>query len=372
MDIARLVVMLTLACAVTAHFIVTAVTALYARYQVRYLSLAWINGIFAFTLLFLFPFTSAIAYRDPGILHPGMVLMLTVAAYFQSIYTLGIAMPGFLQFERMVKYALPILVLTVLYALAHLSGSLTLIRSMSVLSGRMFSVDMLLRVIAVAIAVYYVNNIYWLPRRIAYKSVMPSYLTGYCTGLGLSGILYLVVSIWYSVYGLCVYLVVFTLLNLYLVFRTLENMAMHLPLPDIDVPAADEADDMDNHGEKEAANKEDFNEMNLHRYHRVQYWMQHNIKAWTDSNFTRDRLCEETGINRQLMLQCLRSQGHNNVHDYLTLYRIEELKRLVLSGDIRQVSDCFLAGFGTVKTARTCFKRLEGQHLDDFISQHQK
>ena len=75
----------------------------------------------------------------------------------------------------------------------------------------------------------------------------------------------------------------------------------------------------------------DFNEMNQKRYMRVQLWMQNNKEAWKSNRFTRDKLCEETGINRQLMLQCLRSQGHNNIHEYITAYRVEELKTIAPS-----------------------------------------
>ena len=111
----------------------------------------------------------------------------------------------------------------------------------------------------------------------------------------------------------------------------------------------------------------DFNEQNHSRYMRLQLWMQQNKSEWTANGFTRDRLCEATGINRQLMLQCLRSQGHNNVHEYITAYRVAELKRMVLRGEVSSLTDCVSAGFGSVKTARLCFERIEGGSLDDFL-----
>ena len=113
----------------------------------------------------------------------------------------------------------------------------------------------------------------------------------------------------------------------------------------------------------------DFNEMNQKRYMRVQLWMQGHKSEWMSNGFTRESLCEGTGINRQLMLQCLRSQGHNNIHDYITTYRIEELKRLVQIGRIGSVSDCVQVGFATTKTARSCFERIEGHNLDEYIAQ---
>jgi AraC-like DNA-binding protein len=111
----------------------------------------------------------------------------------------------------------------------------------------------------------------------------------------------------------------------------------------------------------------DFNEQNQSRYARLQLWMKQNKAEWTANGFTRDRLCEATGINRQLMLQCLRSQGHNNVHEYITAYRVAELKRMVLRGEVSSLADCVSAGFGSVKTARSCFERIEGSSLDDFL-----
>ena len=107
------------------------------------------------------------------------------------------------------------------------------------------------------------------------------------------------------------------------------------------------------------------------RYNRVQYWMQNNRQSWCSYTFNRDMLCEETGINRQLLLQCLRSQGHNNVHDYLTLYRVEELRRLIKTGALTSVQECDMAGFGSVKTARLAFQRVLGIDLDEYISDHQ-
>jgi hypothetical protein len=32
------------------------------------------------------------------------------------------------------------------------------------------------------------------------------------------------------------------------------------------------------------------------------------------------------------------------------------------------LTDCLSAGFGSVKTARLCFERIEGESLDNFLS----
>ena len=75
-----------------------------------------------------------------------------------------------------------------------------------------------------------------------------------------------------------------------------------------------------------------------------------------------------TGINRHLMLQCLRSQGYNNIHDYINSYRINALKQKVKTGEIKTAADAVLVGFGSGKTARNCFERMEGMSLDDYLN----
>ena len=94
--------------------------------------------------------------------------------------------------------------------------------------------------------------------------------------------------------------------------------------------------------------------------------MQNHREEWTNNTFGRDRLCEAVGYNRHLILQCIRSQGHNNVHDYINRYRIEELKRLICKGKINTLGDTVVAGFGTVQTARSAFLKLEGISLDEY------
>lgn len=365
----QIAVLLTFSCCSTAHFVVTAVMALYARYRVKYLSIAWIMGMFSFILGIVAYFSTSVSDGNPGILHPAMMVMLVVGAYLQSIYTLGITMPGFLQWFRMLRYASPIFALVFVYAVAvYPIGSLTLVYTYSELLESFWSMDLFLRFLALLLSVYYLANIAILPRLMSSKTDVPGYILGYCTALGISDLYYIYVSIDYTPIKLCIWTIVFTLLNLYLAFRTLENMASHMPHPDITDGAIEEpGEESDVDQEREVRRLEDFNEMNIKRYHRVQYWMQNNKEEWTDNTFNRDRLCIATGINRQLMLQCLRSQGHNNVHDYLTVYRVEELKRLILRGDVKSVTETDMAGFGTPKTARACFLRVEGLSLDDYI-----
>ena len=154
----------------------------------------------------------------------------------------------------------------------------------------------------------------------------------------------------------------------------MSTLIVRIPHPEVMLSTVEEGEPMVVAGQERAdeSRETDFNEMNLKRYQRVQAWMQKNKDSWTNNGFTRDRLCDETGINRQLMLQCLRSQGHNNIHDYITTYRVEEMKRLILAGRIKAVADCDMVGFGTPKTARSCFERIEGENLDTFIASRSK
>lgn len=147
-----------------------------------------------------------------------------------------------------------------------------------------------------------------------------------------------------------------------------------MPHPKIELDVSDDVELIEVSGgdRQEDISMRDFNEMNHKRYMRVQLWMQTHKEAWLNNGFNRDKLCDETGINRQLMLQCLRSQGHNNIHEYITTYRVEELMRLIRQGEVTSVSDCILVGFVTPKTARACFERIAGSNLDDFLLRHKR
>jgi len=357
-----------LCCCATAELLAACVMAVYARHRVQYLSLAWVNGILGFILLGETFIADIIVTFPSGILNPIILLAFLAGVFLQSIYPLSIPMPGFLQWRRMWNYALPIIVLFTVYALTlPFTGGIVLFESWKEVSENIFTVDVLCRLAAVGLSFYYITNIFRLPKQMVRHANVPRYLLGYCTALGMSVLFYLYVILFYDVKLLIIYHLIFTILNLYLVFRTLETIALELPLPALETveTAPDES-------EVEKAEREDFNEANLQRFHRVEYWMQNHRDAWTDSSFGRDRLCLEVGYNRHLLLQCLRSQGYNNIHDYISRYRVEELKRLIQRGQVQSANEAADAGFGTSKTARSCFQRMEGTSLDAYLERHNK
>lgn len=363
------IVLLTLACAATAHFVVTCVMSLYARHKIQYLCLAWVNGIFFAMLVVAACFSRQIASGVPGALHPVMLLSLVVTCFLQSIFPLSIPMPGYLQWGRMWRYAMPAIVLIVVYIpiLLYLGASLPVLSGMDEIGHLLLRSDMLLRLASLGLSIYYIINIFRLPHLVAKSADVPRYLMGYCSAMGITVLFYVSVSVWYTPVGLMAYIIMFTVVNLYLAFRTLETMAMALPKPVIELeermPAVTTV-------EQEPIEEEDFNQANVQRFQRITHWMQNHRKEWMDNTFGRDRLCEELGYNRHLVLQCIRSQGFNNVHDYINSYRIEALKQMVHSGQIQTVNDCILVGFGTPKTARGCFERSEDMSLDVFLSQN--
>lgn len=349
-----------------AHLVITCVMALFARYRVKYLSIAWIMGIFAGLVACVIPFSELIESTRPAVLHPGTLLGLMGWVFLQSIYPLQITMPGYLQWGRMWFYALPIGIVTLAYGVVTLLGitSPNYYTYEEVL-GAFWTIDVMLRILMLGVAIYYIINIFRLPKIMLRFPDVPRYLKGYATMVGLSSCLYFWLIISFSVTKFEVWLVVLTLANLYMCFRTLESLALEMPQPII--KEVDEAPDVD---EIDKIDREDFNEANRQRFERVEFWMQHNRKAWTEPTFGRDNLCDETGINRHLILQALRSQGYNNVHEYINAYRVDELKRMIARGLVRSPKDAVDAGFGTVKTARTAFERTEGLSLDDFLARH--
>ncbi len=355
---------ITLAVCTTAHFVITAVMALYARHRVKYLSIAWVMGIFAFALL---ASTLYSVYYDVHtmMLHPGTLIVLVAACFLQSIYPLSIPMPAYLQWGRMWEYALPAIVVIAAYALAFVFGMKSaVIDSFADLQQHFLSFDIFFRLLCLGISMYYIINILRLPRRMS-KADVPTYIKVYSMLLGLNALFFMFITfLQFNVLLSSLCLTFFTVLNLYQCLRALESMALELPKPK-QTPVEREPE------ETEIQQSEnDFNEVNLMRYERVEHWMQHNQERWKDNTFGRDLLCRETGLNRHLLLQCVRSQGHNNVHEYINSYRIKEVKRMIVSGQATTLTECLMAGFGTIKTLRTCFMREETVCIDDFLAQH--
>ena len=349
------------------HVIITIVMALFSRHRVQYLALAWENGIFCCTMLVASLFSHEIAVAEPGILHPGMLLALLAACFLQSIYPLSIPMPGFLQFERMLRYASPIVLILTVYGIATLMGSnIVYVYSGKDLVENILSGDIMMRLCIFALIIYYIVNILMLPRRMARHASVPRYLLGYCFMMGLSVLFYTYVAIFYDINLLVAYILLFTLLNLYLMLRTLETIALQLPRPVIDEVPEQPAD------ESGETVQDDFNEANLHRFQRINYWMQNHREMWKEHTFGRDRLCQEVGYNRHLVLQSVRSQGFNNVHDYISSFRVAELKRMIARGDVKTINDTLDVGFATTKTVRSCFLMVEGITIDEYLARREK
>ncbi len=355
---------ITLAVYTTAHFVITAVMALYARHRVKYLSIAWVMGLFSFALL------AATLYSlwfnvETAMLHPGTLTVLVAACFLQSIYPLSIPMPAYLQWERMWGYALPAIVVIVAYALALAFGMKpAVIDSFADLREHFLSFGILFRLLSVGISMYYVVNIFRLPRRMS-KANVPTYLKVYSMLLGLNALFFIFITFFrFNVLLSSLCLAFFTALNLYQCLRALESMALELPKPkQTSVERQPEEAEI-------RQSEDDFNEANFMRFERVEHWMQHNQERWKDNTFGRDLLCRETGFNRHLLLQCVRSQGYNNVHEYINSYRIKEVKRMINCGEATTLTECLTAGFGAIKTLRTCFLREESISIDAFLAQY--
>ena len=112
--------------------------------------------------------------------------------------------------------------------------------------------------------------------------------------------------------------------------------------------------------------RDDFNEANLQRFEAMEYIMQTD-KPYLDCLFNREKLCRLAGFNRHLVLQSLRSQGYNDIHEYISRYRVTELKRLILDGSITDLRQHERVGFLTLKTAINNFERYENQDLTEWF-----
>jgi len=346
------------------HLVMVATFALLARHQRKFISLAVIMGIFAIILVPMA--TSGCDITHLGILHPVMLILLMVICYLQSIVPLSIPLPGYLQWLRMVRYALPAIVVLLAYLVGILFGIRpVVVYSFPELMQNLFSGFVLLRLVTLGIIGYYIVNIFRIPHLLTQVDY-PRYLIGYSLALGLSALFFIGTTIICTPLMTFAYVLIYTTLNLYLCFRVLESMALTLPQPVIkEVKHEPTPEEM-----KRA--EDDFNKANQQRFRRVEFWMQKHREEWTDNTFNRDRLCLATGYNRHLLRQCLLSQGYNNVHDYLMSYRIDELKRLIGQGQVTTLTECMDAGFGTITTARSVFLKHEHITLDQYLAQHAK
>lgn len=357
--------LVTIEFAAAAHLMMSLVLFFFARRRVSYLSQAWIMLIFCLIYCGALFYIYTQDIPPLGILHPVLLLLLVATSFLQSIYPLGICMPGYLQWGRMWAYASPAVVLILLYAGGFIAGS-DMVRVYDAYDFReyLLSGDIILRIASLILSIYYIVNIFRLPHRLTQQIELPRWIITYGIVLGLVALLFVLLTIHFSQPGLIVYILLFTLVNMFLFFRILTPVFHALPQPPLR-----EVDKRPTVEEISHSEQNDFNEANVQRFQVLEFLMQHE-RPWLDSQFTRDRLCRHTGLNRHLVLQALRSQGYNDTHEYIYRYRVEELKRLILNGEITNLQQCDKAGFRSIKTASTNFERMENVPLAEWFNKH--
>lgn len=347
------------------HISFSVVTFNFARRTVRYLSLAWI------LLLLGLMYAGGVVYLllrpipTFEILSPYWLICLLVCTYLQSIFPLSIPMPGYLQWERMWRYAAPTIVLIAIYVVGYLAGSTPIhLDSLSDLGNHLLTGDIILRLLMIALTFYYIINIFRLPNRLLPHYKMPKDIIFYGSALCLAAIFMVVLSIRFNIVGFIAYILYFTALNVALAMRVYKPILQLFSFPEISHVEAPPSDD-----NLQSENEENFNEMNLKRFEKVEYTMQ-TLKPYTDCNFTRENLCLEVGLNRHLLLQCLRANGYNDIHEYISRYRVIELKQLIENDSITDIRNIEKAGFRTMKTAQLSFEKFEHMPLFDFFEAH--
>ncbi len=356
-------VLITTELSAAVHLMMSLVMFYLARRSVQFLSLAWIMLLICVMHSVALFFVATHSVIPPlGILHPVLLIYLMACSFLLSIYPLGLCMPGYLQWGRMWGYAVPALVVIFIYCIGAAVGS-NLATVYDVHDFRRFflSGDVFLRMAALLLSGYYIVNIFRLPHRLVRKMQLPSDLIAYGAALGLVSVFFIVVTIRFSAVLLTIYLFLFTMVNLFLFFRILRPTVEAISYPDfrqVEKPPTKE--------EITQSEVEDFNEANLHRFEVMEYVMQHD-RPFVDPNFNRERLCRLAGFNRHMALQSLRSQGYNDIHEYISRYRVAELRRLIEAGEVTDVKQSNRVGFRSPTTAVTSFLRYEGIELPAFI-----
>lgn len=346
------------------HLSFSIVLFIYARRSVAFKAQAWILMLIA--LIFGASLALSVIYSVPadlGILNPYMLIFLLVTSFLLSINPLGMVMPGYLQVGRMVRYASPAIVVVSLYVLGLLAGSeVVRVGELSDLPEVFLSSDIILRICALLLSFGYIVNIIFVPHLRLRRKSLPKNIVTYAMLLGIVQLMFVVCTIRFSLPLLIVYEILFASVSVMLCGCIIKPLMQAQPYPEIrkvDVPPTNE--------EISVLEEEDFNEANLFRFERVEYVMQHE-KPYVSPDFNRDRLCRLSGFNRHLLLQTVRSQGYNDVHDYISRYRVKELRSLIAAGIITDLRQHDRVGFRTLKTAALAFERYEHTTLAAFLA----
>lgn len=359
-------VLVTIEFSAAAHLMMSLVMFYLSRRSVQFYSQAWIMLLICLMhCVALFYIATHTDIPALGILHPILLIYLLVCSYLLSIYPLGLCMPGYLQWGRMWGYALPAIVLIFMYGIGAAVGS-NLAKVYDVHDFREFflSGDVLLRILSLLLSGYYIINIFRLPHRLVKRMQLPNDLIAYGAALGGVSIFFIVVTIRFSLTLLTIYLLLFTLVNMFLFFRILRPTVEAISYPDfrrVDTPPTRE--------EITQSEVEDFNAANLHRFEVMEYIMQHE-QPYLDNTFNRERLCRLAGFNRHVALQSLRSQGYNDIHEYISRYRVATLKRMIETGEVKDIKQTVKVGFRSPKTVVGCFERYEGLNLNEYIRKY--
>lgn len=353
-----------------AHLTMSIVFFIYARRSVAYLAQAVIQMLIfiIYGVALFFVATRGTAELIPlGMFHPTLLLALLVVSFLLSINPLGMVMPGYLQAGRMVKYASPVAGLILLYLFGLLAGSRpVIIDDFEALRCNLLSGDVLLRVASLMLSTYYVLNIIVLPHRLIRKAgySLPANVVSYASLLGIVQLMFVLTSVWFSYSLIILYEVLFTAVSVMLSCCMIKANISVQPYPEIHIvdtqPTTEEIAEVE---------ENDFNEANARRFESIEYAMQHE-KPYVSPEFNREALCRLSGFNRHILLQTLRSQGYNDVHDYISRYRVSELRRLIETHKVTDIHQHDSVGFRAMKTAVLAFERYEHEDLADFIKRH--
>lgn len=361
-------VLITTEFAATAHLMMSLVLFYMAHRSVKFLSQAWI------TLLICLMYCAALFFiatygtiPQLGILHPVLLIYLMACSFLQSIYPLGLCMPGYLQWGRMWGYATPALILVFIYSIGAAAGSnLATIYDATDFREYFLSGDVALRLAALLLSGYYIGNMFRLPHKLVRSMQLPRDLIAYGMALGGVSIFFVIVTVRFNLVMLTIYMLLFTLVNMFLFFRILRPTVESISYPDF--KQVDRKPTREQICQSEVV---DFNEANIQRFEVMEYVMQHD-HPFTDSTFNRERLCRLAGFNRHVALQSLRSQGYNDIHEYISRYRVAELRRLIEEGEITELKQISRVGFRSTKTAITSFEQYEGCSLLTFLDSYTK